>query len=370
MLGLVRGLVVDVDVGALNVGQVLELELELLGDVVGGAQGGVGVHDDVDLGDEAGAGMVAPHRVDAADQVAVGDADVRDEALHLDRGDDADEQHELLERGAQPDARDEHRQDDGAHGVDPPRQLGPADRRQDTEAVDEQVVAVVLPQNVHLAVLVLDAPAVEEEGELGQEGNGHGDDGRQVEAVKLVVVRLGELLRREGDEDHGHGRHHEAEEDVADRLEAGLAAGEAVRVHALDGAVGQDQERVAQRVEDGVRHGRKQRERARRDSAVHLEDGQDHVGREAAVDGDLVAQVVVALRLLRLGPMLLDRLEQPLNHLVLLLVEAFDLAGPQLVLAGHAAAQARPGRPGPRRPLARGVGLDLAELRLGLESRL
>lgn len=48
-----RRLVVNVDVGTLNIGKALELELQLLSDIVRLHQRARRVHDNVNLGDEA-----------------------------------------------------------------------------------------------------------------------------------------------------------------------------------------------------------------------------------------------------------------------------------------------------------------------------
>ena len=133
-------------------------------------EGARGVHDDVDLRNQPRAGVVHADGVDALDERRVDQAHVGDELLGLDGGRDADEQEELVECGAQPDGRDQAGEDDSAHGVDPPLELGTAHRGEDTEAVDQQVVAVVLPEDVDLGVLVLQRPAIAEEAELGGEG--------------------------------------------------------------------------------------------------------------------------------------------------------------------------------------------------------
>lgn len=67
VLGLVAGLVVDVHVGALDVGQALELDLQGLGDVVGIAQGLLRGHDDVDFDDDARPAVVGANGVDGQD---------------------------------------------------------------------------------------------------------------------------------------------------------------------------------------------------------------------------------------------------------------------------------------------------------------
>ena len=60
-------LIIDMDICPLHIGQALKLNLEFLGDIVGSAEGVVGVHDDVYFDDEAGAGVVGADSVDLED---------------------------------------------------------------------------------------------------------------------------------------------------------------------------------------------------------------------------------------------------------------------------------------------------------------
>ncbi len=57
----------------------------------------------------------------------------------------------------------------------------PENAGQETEAIDEEVIAVVFPQNADLAVFISESPAVEEEAQFGGEGDSDGDDGREME---------------------------------------------------------------------------------------------------------------------------------------------------------------------------------------------
>lgn len=173
-----RRLKVHVDVRPLYIRQALQFELQILRDVVRLPQRLVRIHNDINLRNQPRPGVVHPHGVDLLDGRAVRAAHVCDELLGLDAGDNAHQQQELGERGAQPDGRDDQRDDDGAHGVDPPRELGTAHRGQDTEAVDEQVVAVVLPEDEDLRILVLEHPRVQEERELGEKGTADSNDRR------------------------------------------------------------------------------------------------------------------------------------------------------------------------------------------------
>lgn len=71
MLWLMRRLEIDMHIRALHIRQALELRLQFLGDVVRGAQGLGGVHDDVDFDDDARAAVVGAHGVDACDHGGV-----------------------------------------------------------------------------------------------------------------------------------------------------------------------------------------------------------------------------------------------------------------------------------------------------------
>ncbi len=125
--------------------------------------------------------------------------------------------------------------------------------------------------------MVSERPAVEEEREFGDEGDGYGDDGGEVEGVGRRGLADYQVAEREGDEDEGDGGHEEAEDDVAGRFDASLTGGELARVNFGDRLVAEQESEVGSRVEDGVGHGGEQRERAGGDGAVDLENGEDHV---------------------------------------------------------------------------------------------
>lgn len=135
----------------------------------------------------------------------------------------ADEELELAVRGPAPQEDDEDRQHHSTHRVDPPLELRTTDTRQDTKAVDEEIVPVVLPQNADLAVLVTDRPAVQEQAELGREGDGDGDYGRQIEVVRLCATVLGNGADGFNDDDDRDGDHKCAEGEVAGSLDARFA---------------------------------------------------------------------------------------------------------------------------------------------------
>lgn len=83
----------------------------------------------------------------------------------------ADEHVEFFGGCPQPEAGNEDGEDDGAHGIDPPSQFATAERGENTEAVDGEVVSVVLPEDLDLGVLMSYAVAVEEEAEFRAEGD-------------------------------------------------------------------------------------------------------------------------------------------------------------------------------------------------------
>lgn len=167
------------------------------------------------------------------------------------------------------------------------------------------------------------------------------------------------LANRLDDDDHGDGDHHEAEEDVPGVLDACLSAGELATVHAFDGTRRHDEGQVGQRVEERIGHGGEERQRLGRGGGVELQHGQEDVGSKAAHDGDAVLEVVGAFLLLCVAHMVVDGLEQPLDVLVLLLVELLELARARGLLVQRDGAEAV--------ALPRRVGADLGEFLLGLE---
>lgn len=375
MLRLVARLEINMHIRPLHIRQALELHLQILGHVVSRAQRLGGVHDHVHLDDDARAGVVRAHGVEGEDLRRVRHGDVRDPLLQLRVRRHADEQLELLVRRAQPEGGDEDGEDDGAHGVDPPADVAAADGHEDADAVDEHVVAVVFPQDVHLRVGALQRPAVAEQRELGAEGDGDDDDGGEVEGFRLqgaavVVVgprdagarggvAFGEFHGREDDEDEGDGGHEEAEDDVAGRFDAGFARGETAGIDFPDGAVAGDEGEVGHRVEDRVGHGGEERERAGVDGREDLQAGEDDVGGEGALDGDLELEVVLAIELLGEPDVLVYGAEPAFDILVLGLVEVLELPGLGGGLVGGDGAEAV--------AFAGGVGADEVEFAGGFE---
>lgn len=130
--------------------------------------------------------MVRPHGVDPCDEFrVVRKADVRDPLLEAGARGNADEEEELAVGGAQPQAGDEAGEEDGADGVDPPIDERTTEGGQEAEGVDDDVVAVVFPENADLRVGVPQAPAVEEENGFHYAGYSDCDRGGKVELLEL-----------------------------------------------------------------------------------------------------------------------------------------------------------------------------------------
>ena len=322
-----RRLIIDVDIGPLDIGQALDLHLQLLGHVMGESETFLLGHHDVDLDDQPRTRMPCPDRVYGQYSWVVGHGDVGDELLHLGVGGDADQELEFRVRSSEPEESDQARQDDGAHGIDPPAELAAADRGEDTEAVDEEIVPVVFPEDADLAVLVPQGPCVEEEAELRAEGDADGDHGGEVEVRRIFRAPSGEISNGEGDQDERNGGHEEAEDDVASGLDARFTCGVLARIDSRDGFVAQDECKVRHWVEDCVGHCCEEGERAGGDGAVYLEDGEDDVGNEGAIDGDLEFELVCIVDFSRLADMFVDGAEEALDLTVLGFVETGQFAG-------------------------------------------
>lgn len=97
--------------------------------------------------------MVRPHGVDAGDELrVVRKADVCDPLLEAGARGDANEEEELAVGGAQPETGNQDGEEDGADGVDPPIDKGAAEGGEEAEGVDDDVVAVVFPEDADLGV--------------------------------------------------------------------------------------------------------------------------------------------------------------------------------------------------------------------------
>ena len=67
MLRFMAGFEINMHIRPLDIRQALQFELELLGNIVRGAEGLVGIHNNVDFDDDARAGVVRAHGIEAED---------------------------------------------------------------------------------------------------------------------------------------------------------------------------------------------------------------------------------------------------------------------------------------------------------------
>ena len=137
--------------------------------------------------------MVRSHGIDLLDQRRVRHRDIGDPLLHLSVGRHAYQEQELPVRGMQPKHGYQNRQDDRTHRIDPPHQFRPTHRRHQPESVDEEVIAVILPQDAHLAVHVPQREAVSEKKQLCDTGDSYSDNGRDVKLLRVHFRRRSQL---------------------------------------------------------------------------------------------------------------------------------------------------------------------------------
>ncbi|KAI3479962.1 hypothetical protein L1887_57949 [Cichorium endivia] len=282
------------------------------------------MHDNVDLHNVARAGAVGTHTLDRLDLVAEQRRIVRDQLQKVGRRSTARQRLELAKRGARPGDNDGHRDDERTRRVDPPGNRRTRRGGEDTKAVDEQVVAVVLIEHLDLRRVLAQSIAVDRQDRLGDKGDADGNERGDEEL--LVAIARGEFL---DGLDHEDGRDHAHERrigDVADRLEARAADGPLSLVDLLALAMQPVEHEVGKRIEHRVRRGGKERERERAHGGIQLEDGEHKVGADRRVHGDLDLERRRLAVLLVLVGVRGDGLEQSLDVLVLRLVKVADLA--------------------------------------------
>ena len=91
-------------------------------------------------------------------------------------------------------------------GIQPPFELRSSSRSQNSEAVNQEIVPVILPKDLDLSALILDSPAEEEERELGRKRDSHGDKRRIVELGSFLLAVVGDDGSNGlDDEDHVDG---------------------------------------------------------------------------------------------------------------------------------------------------------------------
>ena len=248
--------------------------------------------------------------------------DISDKLLHLSVGSNADEQLELAISGVQPQSTDQHGQNDSTHRIDPPTQLTTTDGGQNTEPVNKQIVAVILPQDADLRDLVAQGPAVQEKDKFGGKGDGDGNDSREVERLGSFLGARYQFANGEGDDDERNGGHKEAEADVASGLDAGLSSRELARIDAIDGLVAEQEGQIGHGVEDRVGHCGEERERSGRDGTVHLDDRENDIRGKTTVNSNPVLETVVDAQFAGGTSVLLHGLQHALDVFILGLVEA------------------------------------------------
>ncbi|KAI6776171.1 hypothetical protein HG530_000116 [Fusarium avenaceum] len=128
----------------------------------------------------------------------------------------------------------QNREEDGTHGINPPNQLCTAGSCEDTKAVDEKIVTVILPENVDLTVLVLESPAVQEESKLCGKSTADGDNSRKMKL--LVPLGLGQFLTSKGNDNERDGDHEETKDNVANSLKAGLSSRKSSGIDTANGS--------------------------------------------------------------------------------------------------------------------------------------
>ena len=95
---------------------------------------------------------------------------------------------------------------------------------------------------------------------------------------RQTTISVSQCLDRHNNENQRDRDHQKAERNVAGILNASFARRESSGVYAVNGPVAQDECQVAQRIKDGIRHGGEERQRARSNGSIDLEDSQAAVG--------------------------------------------------------------------------------------------
>ena len=95
---------------------------------------------------------------------------------------------------------------------------------------------------------------------------------------RQTPVAVGQGLDRHDNEYQRDRYHQKTERDVASILNASLSRWESPGVYTVNSPVTQDECQVAQRIKDGIRHRGEERQRARSNGSINLEDSQAAVG--------------------------------------------------------------------------------------------
>lgn len=97
-------------------------------------------------------------------------------------------------------------------------------------------------------------------------------------ACEPATITIGQVFCRHDDEDQGNGDHQETERDVAGILNTSLARRKSSGIDPIDRSGAQDEGQITEGIEDGVRHCGEQRQRARSNGSVDLQNRQAAVG--------------------------------------------------------------------------------------------
>ena len=117
--------------------------------------------------------MVGANGVNGNDGGRMRHGDVGNPLLHTRVRRYTNKELEFRVGGREPKVCDQAREHDSAHWIDPPLELTPTDRSEETKAVDKKVIAVILPEDAYLRIDVTQCPAVAEEREFGNTCDGH-----------------------------------------------------------------------------------------------------------------------------------------------------------------------------------------------------
>ena len=161
MLRRMTRLVIDMNITPLDVRQRLQLHLQLFGDVVRVFEGHILVHDNINFYDASRTRVPSSYGVERFDQRRVCHRDICYMLQEARIRRNPDEELEFGICRAEPEESDEAGEDDGTHGINPPPEFATQHAGHEAEAVDDEVVAVILPQDANLTVLVTECPAVE-----------------------------------------------------------------------------------------------------------------------------------------------------------------------------------------------------------------
>ena len=95
---------------------------------------------------------------------------------------------------------------------------------------------------------------------------------------RQTTIPIGQCLDRHDNQNQRDGNHQKAERDVASIFNASLSRWESSGVYTINSPVAQDECQVTQRIKNRIRHRGEERQRARSNGSIDLEDSQAAVG--------------------------------------------------------------------------------------------